>query len=68
MDKESQKEVPGMSSTPIPSQRDRSRHRRYRMRRLSLWHRFVLLVGYAAIAYALVRGIVYVLVLLEGVV
>lgn len=34
--------------------------------RLSLWHRFVLLVGYAAILYAVVRGAVYVLVLLEG--
>ncbi len=35
-------------------------------RRMSLWHRFVLLVGYAAILYALVRGVVYVLVVLEG--
>lgn len=34
--------------------------------RLSLWHRFVLLVGYAAIFYGLARGAVYVLVLLEG--
>ena len=34
--------------------------------RLSLWHRFVLLVGYAAILYAAVRGAVFVLVLLEG--
>ena len=35
-------------------------------KRMGLWHRFVLLVGYATILYALVRGVVYVLVLLEG--
>ena len=43
-----------------------ARKPRRRSGRLSLWHRFVLLVGYAAILYAVVRGAVYVLVLLEG--
>ena len=37
-----------------------------RRARLSLWNRFVLLVGYVALLYALARGIVYLLVLLNG--
>ncbi|MBR1586316.1 MAG: hypothetical protein IJ662_12300 [Clostridia bacterium] len=45
----------------------REHHRRYRMRRMSLWHKFVLLVGYATLAYGVIRGVVYVLVLLEGI-
>ncbi|MBQ9264655.1 MAG: hypothetical protein IJ189_10700 [Clostridia bacterium] len=53
-----------MSSAAAEHRTDR--HRRYRVRRMSLWHRFVMLVGYAAILYGLIRGIVYVLVLLEG--
>ncbi len=53
-----------MSSATATTRKEHPR--RYRMRRLSLWHRFVLLVGYATILYALVRGVVYVLVLLEG--
>ena len=43
-----------------------ARKGRRERRGMSLWHRFVLLVGYAAILYALVRGVVYVLVVLEG--
>ncbi len=35
-------------------------------RGLKIWRRFVLTVGYAAILYLLARGVVYVLVLLEG--
>ena len=34
--------------------------------RLSLWHKFVLLVGYAALLYGAARGVIYLLVLLEG--
>lgn len=40
--------------------------RGHRRARLSLWHRFVLLVGYAALIYGLIRGGIYVLVLLGG--
>jgi hypothetical protein len=39
---------------------------RRRGRRLSLWNRFVLLVGYLALTYGVCRGIVYLLVLLNG--
>ena len=42
------------------------RRRPVRRARLSLWHKFVLLVGYAALFYGAARGIVYLLVLLEG--
>ena len=42
------------------------RPKRVKRAKLSLWHRFVLLVGYAALLYALARGIIYVLVLLGG--
>lgn len=34
--------------------------------KLSRWHKFVLLVGYAALIYGFLRGAVYVLVLLGG--
>ena len=44
----------------------RERRRPCRACRLSLWHRFVLLVGYAAIAYGVIRDILYVLVRLGG--
>lgn len=44
------------------------RHPRARRRtKWSLWHRFVLLAGYAALLYGLIRGAVYILVLLEGI-
>jgi hypothetical protein len=39
---------------------------RSRGRGLKIWHRFVLAMGYAAILYLLARGVVYVLVVLEG--
>ena len=39
---------------------------RPRHARMSRWNRFVLLVGYAALLYAAARGIVYLLVLLNG--
>ena len=38
---------------------------RARRPRLSLWHRFVLLVGYGALLYGLARVVIYVLVFLE---
>jgi len=44
----------------------RIENRRSRRPRIGLWHRFVLAVGYAAIGYGLVRGVLYVLVLLGG--
>lgn len=37
-----------------------------RRAKLSRWHKFVLLVGYAALIYGFLRGAVYVLVLLGG--
>ncbi|MBE5786780.1 MAG: hypothetical protein E7324_04485 [Clostridiales bacterium] len=59
-----------------PSDRDtRSKKRARRQARsqtaqkqkgLCLWHKFVLLVGYAAILYAAARGVVALLVMLEG--
>lgn len=33
---------------------------------LKIWHGFVLAVGYATLLYLLARGVVYVLVVLEG--
>lgn len=39
---------------------------RRRRRRMSLWNRFVLMVGYIALLYLLARGIIYILVLLGG--
>lgn len=42
------------------------RRRRQRRARLSLWNRFVLLIGYAALLYGLARAGIYVLVLLGG--
>lgn len=39
---------------------------RRRRARLSLWHKFVLLIGYATLLYALAQGVIYVLVLLGG--
>lgn len=37
-----------------------------RRAKLSLWHKFVLLVGYGALIDGLIRGGIYVLVLLGG--
>lgn len=54
-----------MSSFTGDAREEGALRRRGRKSRLSLWHRFVLLVGYAAIFYGLARGAVYVLVLLE---
>ena len=42
------------------------RRRWFRRRKLSLWHKFVLLVGYATLLYAAARGVIYLLVVLEG--
>lgn len=55
-----------MSGRTEPLQSGRHLRTR-RRRRWRLWHRFVLLVGYAALLYGLVRGAVYLLVLLEGI-
>lgn len=35
-------------------------------KRMGLWHRFVLLVGYAALLYGAIRGVLYLLVVLGG--
>ena len=42
------------------------RGKRRKATRIKIWNRFVLLVGYATILYALARSVVYVLVLLGG--
>ena len=34
--------------------------------KLSLWHKFILLLGYAALLYGVAKGIVYILVWLEA--
>lgn len=43
------------------------RRGRQKRKKLCLWHKFVLLIGYLTLAYALVRGVIYVLVLLGGI-
>ncbi len=43
------------------------RRGRQRRKKLSLWHKFVLLVGYLTLAYGLVRGVMHVLVWLGGI-
>ena len=42
----------------------RREHRR--RARFRLWNRLVMAVGYLALAYSLVRGVIYLLVLAEG--
>ena len=51
-----------MNTAVSPSPRERRRAGR----KLSLWHKFVLLVGYATLLYGLARGVIYLLVLLDG--
>lgn len=48
------------------SNRAAPKHAARRPKRLSLWHRFVLLIGYASLLYLLARGVIWVLVLLGG--
>lgn len=55
-----------VTSTAEETRAGRMNRRRGRKPRFSLWRRFVMLVGYAAILYALIRGAVYLLVLLEN--
>lgn len=40
--------------------------KRRRRARLCLWHKFVLLVGYGTLLYSIARGVVYLLVLMNG--
>ena len=47
-----------MNATYVP----RSKRKRAR---LSLWHKFVLLVGYGTLLYSIARGVVYLLVLMN---
>ena len=49
--------MPNPSYSPI----ERREHRR--RSRFRIWNRFVLAVGYLALAYGLVRGVIYLLVL-----
>ena len=55
-----------MTSMAEEIRRERGARRERRKPRLSLWSRFVMLAGYAAILYGLIRGAVYLLVLLES--
>lgn len=55
-----------MSSWAAPQEGKRRKEKRVRRARLSGWHKFVLLVGYAALLYGAARGVIYLLVLLEG--
>lgn len=50
----------------MTSYRIEGRREKRRGGRMGLWHRFVLLVGYAALLYGLIRGVLYLLVLLGG--
>lgn len=47
-------------------QMERRPERRRRRRGMSLWTRFVLLVGYLTLAYGLARGVVLLLTLLNN--
>ena len=49
-----------MSRSSSPRRGSRRRHK------MSLWHRFVLLVGYMTLLYAAAQGVIYLLVLLGG--
>ncbi len=42
-----------------------ARRRRRRHARFRIWNRFVMAVGYLALTYGLVRGVIYLLVLAE---
>jgi len=43
------------------------RRGRQKGKKLCLWHKFVLLIGYLTLIYGLVRGVIHVLVLLGGI-
>lgn len=49
-----------MSKSSSPRRGFRRRHK------MSLWHRFVLLVGYMTLLYTAAQGVIYLLVLLGG--
>ena len=50
---------------PMTPYRPDSRRQRRRRARWRIWNRIVLVIGYAAIAYELVRGVIYLLVLAQ---
>ena len=50
---------------PMNSYHPSSRRERRRATRIRVWNRIVMVIGYAAIAYNLVRGVIYLLVLAE---
>ena len=62
MKKESERR-PNAVSMPNPHYSPNGRRERRRRSRFRIWNRFVLAVGYLALAYGLVRGIIYLLVL-----
>ena len=45
---------------------DKHPEKKKRHGRLSLWHKFVLLVGYAALIYGVFKGVLYILIWLEA--
>ncbi len=49
---------------PNPYQPNARREHRRRAR-FRIWNRFVMAVGYLALAYSLVRGVIYLLILAE---
>lgn len=55
----------GGSMQPMNSYHPSSRRERRRATRIRVWNRIVMAIGYAAIAYNLVRGVIYLLVLAE---
>ncbi len=63
MTKESERR-PNAVTMPNPYSPTARRERRRRTR-FRIWNRFVMAVGYLTLAYSLVRGVVYLLVLAE---
>ena len=52
---------------PMPDPYSPMARREHRRRaRFRIWNHFVMAVGYLALAYSLVRGVIYLLVLAEG--
>lgn len=47
-------------------QNERRKRPKKSRKRLSLWSKFVMLVGYATLLYSAASGVIYLLVLLKG--
>ncbi len=62
MKKESERRLNAVAM-PNPYYSPNGRRERRRRSRFRIWNRFVMAVGYLALAYGLARGVIYLLVL-----